>query len=86
MRKPTIAILFTAFACSTAFAQPPQRKFNDPGTPPFKVLKEGENPPLDAYDNFVIGPNYVPAPNARGLRASRRGLTPAAPASPSPRE
>src|SRR4029434_7464324 len=31
------------------------------GAPPFKVLKEGENPPLDAYDNFVIGPKYVPA-------------------------
>jgi hypothetical protein len=34
-------------------AQPPARKFDDPGAPPFKVLKEGENPPLDAYDNFL---------------------------------
>lgn len=24
--------------------------------PPFKVLKSGENPPLDACDNVVIGP------------------------------
>ena len=29
------------------------------GAPPFKMLREGENPPLDAYDNFVIGPKYV---------------------------
>ena len=41
------------------------RKFDDPGAPPFKVLKEGENPPLDAYDNFVIGPKYVPAPERK---------------------
>lgn len=27
-----------------------------PVPPPFEVLNEGENPPLDAYDNFVIGP------------------------------
>jgi hypothetical protein len=25
------------------------------------VLKPGENPPLDAYDNFVIGPEYARA-------------------------
>ena len=36
-----------------------------PGAPPFKVLKEGENPPLDANDNFVIGPKYVPAPERK---------------------
>lgn len=45
-----------------AVAQPPTRKFDDKGAPPFKVLKEGENPPLDAYDNFVIGPKYTTAP------------------------
>ena len=45
-----------------SFAQPPVRKYDDKGALPFKVLKEGENPPLDAYDNFVIGPKYVPAP------------------------
>src|SRR6201996_4440116 len=61
MRRPTMAILLTTFVCSAALAQPPVRKFDDPGAPPFKVLKEGENPSLDAYDNFVIGPKYVPA-------------------------
>ena len=65
MLKPMMALLITAFACSNALAQPQTRKFDDPGAPPFNVLKEGENPPLDAYDNFVIGPNYVPAPERR---------------------
>jgi iron(III)-enterobactin esterase len=65
MLKPMMALLIAAFACSNALAQPQTRKFDDPGAPPFKVLKEGENPPLDAYDNFVIGPNYVPAPERK---------------------
>lgn len=43
-------------------AAPPVRQFDAPGAPPFRVLKSGETPPLDAYDNFVIGPEYVPAP------------------------
>ena len=54
--------MLSVLACSSAGAQPPARKFDAPNVPPFKVLKEGENPPLDAYDNFVIGPKYVPAP------------------------
>ena len=61
MRKPLMAISITLLACSTALAQPQARKFDDPNAPPFTVLEEGENPPLDAYDNFVIGPDYVPA-------------------------
>ena len=65
MLKTTMGILLTAFACSQALAQPPVRKFHDPGAPPFRVLKAGENPPLDAYDNFVIGPDYVPAPERK---------------------
>lgn len=46
-------------------AAQPVRKFDDKGAPPFKVLKEGENPPLDAYDNFVIGPKYSVAPERK---------------------
>src|SRR5438874_2997666 len=65
MPRPTIALLIAAFACSNALAQPPARKFDDPGAPPFQVLKEGENPPLDAYGNFVIGPNYTAAPERK---------------------
>lgn len=62
MFKLPAAALFAALACSAAVAQPPTRNYDDKGAPPFKVLKEGENPPLDAYDNFVIGPKYTPAP------------------------
>jgi iron(III)-enterobactin esterase len=61
MFKPQITLLITTFACSSLLAAPPVRKFDDPGAPPFKVLKEGENPPLDAIGNFVVGPKYVRA-------------------------
>lgn len=61
MIKKLILTFLTLLLCkSAAFAQP-VRKYDDPGAPPFKVLAKGENPPLDAYDNFVIGPDYVPA-------------------------
>ena len=73
MFKPLMAFLITALACSSALAQPPVRKFDDPGAPPFKVLKEGENPPLDAYDNFVIGPKYVPAPERKKVEGVPEG-------------
>lgn len=55
------ALLLVAAFTGLAVAQP-TRKPDDKGAPPFKMLKEGENPPLDAYDNFVIGPTYTNAP------------------------
>ena len=64
----TFAFLFS----QTAFAQP-VRKFDDPGSPPFKVLKTGENPPLDANDNFVIGPDYQPAPERKVVDGIPKG-------------
>src|SRR5262245_18904913 len=54
------ALVWSGWAAAQR-AEPPVRKYDDKGAPPFKVLKEGENPPLDTYDNFVIGPKYVPA-------------------------
>ena len=47
-----------------ASAQPPTRKFDDPGAPKFVRLDQapGMNPPLDVDGNFLIGPNYKPAP------------------------
>ena len=62
MFRPQMVLLITALACSSLLAAPPVRTFDDPGAPPFKLLKEGENPPLDANDNLVVGPKYVPAP------------------------
>src|SRR5262249_2848974 len=40
---------------------------------PFKVLKEGENPPLDAYDNFVVGPKYTTAPERKVVEGVPQG-------------
>src|SRR3954469_17774232 len=71
--KPRVVALVTALACSGVLAAPPVRKFDDPGAPPFKVLKPGENPPLDAYDNFVIGPEYVPAPERKAVEGAPQG-------------
>jgi iron(III)-enterobactin esterase len=61
MSLPRIAVLL-ALAAGPAVAQPPVRVHDAPGAPPFTVLKDGENPPLDAHANFVIGPKYTPAP------------------------
>ena len=60
-----LALCAASSSLNLAMAQPPVRKFDDKGAPPFKVLKEGENPPLDAYDNFVIGPKYPAAPERK---------------------
>jgi iron(III)-enterobactin esterase len=73
MLKPSLVILIAALACSSLSAAPPVRKFDDPGAPPFTVLKEGENPPLDANDNFVIGPKYVSAPELKAVDGVPRG-------------
>src|SRR4051794_31117907 len=72
MTKLSRLILIAALACAgVATAQ--TRKYDDKGAPPFKVLKEGENPPLDAYDNFVIGPTYVPAPERKVVEGVPQG-------------
>ena len=67
------SLLITVLACSSLLAAPPVRKFDDPGSPPFKVLKNGENPPLDANGNFVIGPKYVPAPERKKVEGVPQG-------------
>jgi len=68
------ATFLTTFAILTsASAAPPVREFDAPGTPPFKVLKTGEKPPLDAYDNFVIGPEYVLAPERKVVEGVPQG-------------
>src|SRR6201997_1219543 len=65
MSKLSRLILIAALACPGVVTAQPVRMYDDKGAPPFKVLKEGENPPLDANDNFVIGPKYVPAPERK---------------------
>ena len=73
MFKLRMAVLIAALACSGSATAQPVRKYDDKGAPPFKVLKEGENPPLDAYDNFVIGPKYVPAPERKKVEGVPEG-------------
>lgn len=73
MFKFRVAVLTTVLACSSLSAAPPVRKFDDPGAPPFAVLKTGENPPLDAYGNFVIGPQYVAATERKVVEGVPRG-------------
>jgi enterochelin esterase-like enzyme len=73
MFKLRMALLLTALACCNLSAAPPVRKYDDTGAPPFKVLKEGETPPLDANDNFVVGPKYVPAPERKKVAGVPEG-------------
>jgi len=73
MSKLLMATLITILACSSVVTAQPVRKSDDKGAPPFKELKEGENPPLDAYDNFVIGPKYVTAPERKKVEGVPEG-------------
>lgn len=65
MFKLRAAVLVTALVCAGSATAQPTRNYDDKGAPPFKVLKEGENPPLDANDNFVVGPKYTTAPERK---------------------
>lgn len=74
MSNPWVTFLIITFLCvEPAFAQPPVRKFDDPGAPPFKVLKTGENPPLDEDGNFVVGPDYTSAPERKVVEGVPQG-------------
>src|SRR4051812_12713711 len=68
----TVAVI-AVLATSGLLAAQPVRKFDDPGSPPFKVLKIGENPPLDADGDFVIGPKYMPAPEHATFKGVPQG-------------
>ena len=74
MSKLSATFLIYMFAfLAAAFAAPPVRQFDGPGAPPFKVLKPGESPPLDSYDNFVIGPKYLLAPERKVVEGVPQG-------------
>jgi iron(III)-enterobactin esterase len=73
MCKLSALTLIVTFACSGLSVAQPARNYDDKDAPPFKVLKEGENPPLDAYDNFVIGPKYVAAPERKAVDGVPQG-------------
>src|ERR1044072_1092555 len=71
MPRVILLVCILLFA-ETAHAQP-VRKFDAPGAPPFKVLKTGENPPLDVDGNFVIGPEYTTAPERKVVEGVPQG-------------
>ena len=54
---------------------PPTRKFDAPGAPKFIRLDEkpGLNPPLNANGNFLIGPEYTPAPERKVVEGVPEG-------------
>src|SRR6478672_13538855 len=54
---------------------PPTRPFDAPGAPKFTRLdgKPGVNPPADADGDFVIGPDYVPAPELKVVEGVPQG-------------
>ncbi len=86
MTRPrlTFRLALWAYCCLfsvAAFAQaqkrptPPTRAFDAPGSPEFVRLdgKPGANPPADADGNFVIGPDYAPAPERNVVEGVPRG-------------
>jgi enterochelin esterase-like enzyme len=54
---------------------PPARQFDAPGSPEFLRLdgKPGVNPPADADGNFLIGPEYRPAPELKVVAGVPQG-------------
>jgi enterochelin esterase-like enzyme len=54
---------------------PPTRPFDAPGSPEFLRLdgKPGVNPPADADGNFLIGPEYRPAPELKVVAGVPQG-------------
>ncbi|MEZ0387850.1 MAG: alpha/beta hydrolase [Verrucomicrobium sp.] len=55
--------------------QPPTRPFDGPGAPKFTRLdgKPGVNPPVTADGDFVIGPDYTPAPETKVIAGVPQG-------------
>ncbi|MFO1482409.1 MAG: alpha/beta hydrolase-fold protein [Verrucomicrobiaceae bacterium] len=54
---------------------PPTRPFDAPGAPTFIRLdgKPGVNPPVDKEGDYVVGPDYVPAPETKAVEGVPQG-------------
>ncbi len=55
--------------------QPPTRPFDAPEAPRFERLdgKPGAVPPLDTFGDYVVGPEYVPAPETKPVEGVPEG-------------
>jgi enterochelin esterase-like enzyme len=56
-----------------ALSQTPVRAYDAPGAPEFRVLAAGQNPAPDEDGNFVIGPDYVTAPESKEVAGVPKG-------------
>jgi enterochelin esterase-like enzyme len=65
----------TQQAPKPARPQPPTRPFDAPGSPAFIRLdgKPGVNPPADANGDYVVGPDFVPAPETKAMEGVPQG-------------
>ena len=80
MSKQRMTVLITFLTLSilsieTAYSAPPTRPFDAPSAPKFVPLnaKPGLNPPLDVSGNFLIGPEYSPAPEHKPVEGVPQG-------------
>jgi enterochelin esterase family protein len=55
--------------------QPPTRPFDAPGAPTFIRLdgKPGVNPPVNVEGDYVVGPDYIPAPEGKAVEGVPQG-------------
>ena len=55
---------------------PPTRPFDAPSAPKFTRLdgKPGVNPPVDVNGDFVVGPDYAPAPETKVVEGVPQGV------------
>jgi enterochelin esterase-like enzyme len=86
LRPALLLLALTGFAADTpktvapapkqvARPQPPTRPFDGPTAPKFIRLdgKPGATPSADAYGDFVVGPDYVAAPETKAIAGVPQG-------------
>lgn len=69
------SLLFSLAALGADRPQPPTRPFDAPGAPKFTRLdgKPGLNPPVDVDGDFLVGPEYVAAPETKVVEGVPQG-------------
>jgi enterochelin esterase-like enzyme len=60
-----LLVLLSAIAFLAALPAFPTRPPDAPGAPHWTVARSGTNPPPDRNGNFLIGPDYTPAPESK---------------------
>ena len=72
------SILVCLLILEIASAAPPTRKFDATGAPTFIRLdgKTAVNPATDVDGNFLIGPEYTPAPEGKIIEGVPQGKNP----------